>query len=390
MAKKIAVGIDIGTNRIKVMVAERISSKSGDPLEILGTGIAESNGLRYGYIVNKGDVVKSLRKALSQAEKAAGMRIKSAYLAVGGVTLEGVEAEGSAVISRADSEITDLDIEKAVKEAERNLEKEISQNKRILHTIPLEYKIDGKKLHGRPQGLKGGKLEVKILAVTYLGQHLDDLVEAVEEARVEVRDVVASPIAASLVTLTKAQKIAGCVLSNIGAETVSIAVFENNMPISLKIFPIGSNDITNDIALGLKIPIEEAEQIKTGKLGGSHFSQKELGEIISARLSDIFELIQAHLKQIGKNGLLPAGIILTGGGSGIQTIEDIAKISLSLPSKTARISFAGMRTSVKDSSWAVAYGLCILGLSEEGESSGINVVKETGGSILKFVQKFLP
>jgi len=373
------------------MVAEETSKNSGEPLEILGIGVAESNGLRYGYIVNKGDVVKSLRKAVAQAEKTSGMKIQSAYLGVGGVTLEGVYGSGATAVSRADSEITDLDVENCLKTSEENVRKKLSKNKKILHTIPLSYYLDGEKLAGsRPQGMKAEKLEVQVLSITYLEQHLNDIIEAVEEIGIEVRDVIASPISASLVTLTKTQKIAGCVLANIGAETVSVVVFEDNTPISLKIFPIGSNDITNDIALGLKVPIEEAEQIKIGRLGGAHYSQKELGEIVGARLSDIFELIQAHLKEVGKNELLPAGIIITGGGSGIQSIEDIAKASLKLPSKKAQIAFGGNRSTIKDSSWSVTYGLCILGLTEESEPVGITITRGAKTGLLRFIKKFLP
>src|SRR5690606_34389158 len=116
--------------------------------------------------------------------------------------------------------------------------------------------------------------------------------EAITESGIEVFDVVASPIASSLVSLSKNQKVAGCVLANIGSETVSIVVFENNLPISLEVFPIGSNDVTNDIALGLKIPIEEAESLKRGATPGAHISKKKLDEIIEARLSDIFDLIE--------------------------------------------------------------------------------------------------
>jgi len=390
MARNIAVGIDIGTHQIKVMVTEKTSDKNGAPLEVLGVGMAESNGLRYGYIVNRVDVTRSLKKAVEQAEKTSGIKIKSARLGIGGVTLESAYSSGSTIISRADSEITDLDLEKAINDAEEKVINKISKNKKILHTIPIEYFVDGKKLMGRPQGLRAEKLEVQILSITYLEQHLEDLIEAVEDIGIEVIDVIAAPIAASLVTLSKTQKVAGCVLANIGAETVSVVVYENNLPISLKIFPIGSNDITNDIALGLKIPIEEAEEIKKGRLRGVHYTQKELDEIISARLSDIFELIQAHLKEISKNELLPAGIILTGGGSGIQTIEDIAKASLKLPSRKAQITSNNSRTSTKDSSWAVVYGLCVIGLSEEVEPFGIQVVKETKGSLIKFIKKFLP
>ncbi len=189
--------------------------------------------------------------------------------------------------------------------------------------------------------------------------------------------------------LTKAQKRAGCVLANIGAETVSIVVFENNTPISMKVFPIGSTDITNDIALGLKIPLEEAEKLKRGHSAGVTYSKRKLDEIVGARLSDIFELIDAHLKKIKRDGLLPAGIIITGGGSGIATIQDLAKASLRLPSRIATLD-PGQNGKVRDASWAVAYGLCMWGFSGEEEESGIRIARNTGSSILTWLKQFLP
>src|ERR1035437_7743881 len=179
-----------------------------------------------------------------------------------------------------------------------------------------------------------------MLFIPCIDHHLNDILESVEGAGIRVEDVMAAPVAASLVTLTKSQKIAGVVLCNIGAETVSIAVFENSVPVSLEVFPIGSTDITNDIALGLKVPLEEAEQIKIGAITGNSYPRKKLEEIIEARLSDIFELIEAHLKKIGRSGLLPAGIVITGGGAGLGTIEDMARVALRLPSRVGSISFS--------------------------------------------------
>ena len=220
---------------------------------------------------------------------------------------------------------------------------------------------------------------------------MNDLIQAVEETGIEVDDVMASPIAASLVTLTKAQKIAGCVLANIGAETISLVIFEDNIPISLKVFPIGSTDITNDIALGLKISLEEAEQIKLGAITGTTYPQKQLEDIIITGLRDIFDLIEAHLKKIGKNGLLPAGIILTGGGSGVTTIEDLARAALKLPPKIGTVHTSGQsQMHVRDSTWAVSYGLCIWGFTSEGEPFGMKFAKRTGNNILSWVKQFLP
>ena len=222
-------------------------------------------------------------------------------------------------------------------------------NRKILHAIPLSFSIDGEHVYGRPHGMHGTKLEVNSLFVTTFDQHLNDLISSIENIGISVEDVMAAPLAASFVMLTKAQKRAGCVLANIGAETVSIVVFENSTPISLKIFPIGSNDIT----------------------------------------TDIFELIDAHLRKIKRDGLLPAGIIITGGGSGIATVQDLAKASLRLPSKVATLD-PGQNGKVRDASWAVAYGLCMWGANDDDEENGVGIAKKAKHSLLQWFSQFLP
>ena len=390
MARNIAVGIDIGSYQIKVVVAE--SDPQTNTPKIIGTGIAESKGLRHGYIMNASEVVRSIKKAASQAEKTSGVQIKKAFLAIGGVGLTGNICQGGVMVSRGDQEVTDLDVKKVQEVCEAEIPSPLSLNRKIIHTIPIAYRIDGKTVMGRPQGMKGLKLETRILFVSALSQHLNDLIAAVGEAGIIVEDVMAAPIAASLVTLSKAQKIAGVVLANIGAETVSIVVFENNVPISLEVFPIGSNDITNDIALGLKIPLEEAEKVKTGN--NNTYPRKKLEEIIGARLSDIFELIDSHLKKINRNGLLPAGIVITGGGSSTVSIEDQAKDSLKLPSRIADLVTDGVpRTQIKDSMWSVAYGLCIFGLNagdHDGYRAGDIILRNIFQKSWKWIQQFLP
>ena len=391
--KSIAAGIDIGTYQTRVVVAESAEEGDRELPRILGVGYAESRGLRHGYILNQADARKSVTQALSQAAQAAGVPLTRAVASIGGIGLSSVVASGAVVTSRADSEITELDVKKAVEVSQQQIPVAHTQNRKIIHTIPQSFKVDGRFIPGKPEGLKGGKLEVKTLFITCFEHHLNDLLEVLSDAGVEVEDIVASPIAASLVTLTKQQKLAGVVLANIGSETVSIVVFEGNLPVSLEIFPIGSNDITNDIALGLRIPLEEAEEVKRDSMVGGMYSRKKLDEIIAARLSDIFELIEAHLKKIGRNGLLPAGIVLTGGGSAIETIEDLAKVALKLPSRRAVVSFGdSIKGQIRDASWSVAYGLSLIGLQsgEEEHLSGLKLVKKTKNRLLNLFRQFLP
>lgn len=389
MADRTITGIDVGTYQVKVVVA-RQSKKTGPrtPPHIIGTGFAESHGMRHGYIINESNVVKSVRSAVTQAQEAAGIEVKHAYLSVGGIGLNEIRSYGEVITSRADSEISQIDIDKAMADSEERIEEKVP-NRKILHAIPLSYTIDNEKVLGRPHGMKGTKLEVESLFITCFEQHINDLMSAIESTGIVVDDVMASPFAGSLVMLTKAQRRAGCVLANIGAETVSIVVFENHTPISLKVFPVGSTDITNDIALGLKIPLEEAEKLKHGHGASITYSKRKLDEIVSARLCDIFELIDAHLKKIKRDGLLPAGIIITGGGSGIATIQDLARASLRLPSRIATLD-PGQNGKVRDASWAVAYGLCMWGTSGEVEETGIKMARSAGNSILNWFKQFLP
>jgi cell division protein FtsA len=400
MSQKISVGIDIGTYQIKVVVSEKISSEDGSFISrIIATGEAESKGLRHGYIINISDVTRCIKIAIDQAEKTAKIKIRKAYISIGGIGLSSIVGKGSVMITKADMEITDLDVKNVLTEAENSLSANSLLNKQIIQTIPQAFKIDGQMLIGRPTGMYGSKLEARVLFIICLKQHLNDLIKAVEDAGIEVLDIIASPIAASMVSLTKSQKIAGCILVNIGSETVSLSVFENNIPISLEVFPIGSTDITNDIALGFRIPINEAENIKLGITGEMQYPKKKLDEIIMARLSDIFDLIEAHLRKIGRSGLLPAGIILTGGGSGIETIEDIARVSLKLPSKVSSINFLTniKNSQLQDSYWSVAYGLSVWGLNLSGEddfSTIFNAAKGTTNNVFKGVgnwfKQFLP
>jgi cell division protein FtsA len=389
MAHSYVTGIDVGTYHVKVVIAREPETHDGKSLpQIVGTGFAESRGLRNGYIINESDVVRSVRNAIAQAEKASGVRVKSAYISMGGIGLDEIHAHGESITSRADSIISQADIDHAL-EASEEMVKDKIPNRKIIHAIPLSYIVDGERVHGRPHGLRGTKLEVDALFVTAFEQHLNDLVSAIESTGITVEDIMASPLAGSLVMLTKAQKRAGCVLANIGAETVSIVVFENNTPISLKVFPIGANDITNDIALGLKIPLDDAEKVKRGGMSSASYSKRRLDEIVSARLTDIFELIDAHLKKIKRDGLLPAGVILTGGGSSTALVQELARTSLRLPSKIGTLD-PGQNGKVRDASWAVAYGLAIWGLSGSEEESGINLAKHTGNVLLNWFKQFLP
>ncbi len=385
---QIIAGIDVGTHQIKVAVVRVAKSAERNVPQLLGTGFADSRGIRNGYIISEAEVAKSIKTAVAMAEKNAGVPIKRAYVSLGSIGLDEIEATGEIIPARADSEITDHDLEKVAQDCEDRIADRIP-NRRILHIIPLRYRVDGELVLGRATGMQGTKLEADCLFITAYEQHLHELTAAVGQAGVMVEDVTASPLAASFVLLNKAQKRAGCVLANIGAETVSIVVFEDFLPISVKVFPIGSNDITNDLALGLKIPIEEAEKAKRGGMTSMSLPKKKVEEIIAARLTDIFELIDNHLKKIKRDGLLPAGIILTGGGSNLLMAQDTARDVLNLPARFANLEL-NKNTKMKDASWTVAYGLCLLGASSSDERNSIGINRTQRRSLWGWFSQFLP
>ncbi len=366
--QKIVTGIDVGSYQVRVVIAGRADNPREAP-RILGTGYAESRGLKHGYIVSVDEVSRSIAAAVSQASKAAQVKVKRAYLGLGGIGLEEVFSRADTVVERGDSEITPRDLPRVLKASEASVAAAATLNRRIIHSIPLRYYVDGARaLSKSPVGMKGMRLSVETLFITCLERHVHDLVEAVERAGIEVEDVAASPLAASFVALTKMQKRVGCVLANIGSETLSIIVFEDDIPISIKVFPTGAADITNDLALGLRISPEEAEQLKQGAILGASFSKRRIEDLMSHRIQNMFKLVEAHLKKIGKNELLPAGIILTGGGSSIQTVAETAKSILRLPSRTAALTDSPTsKVHLKDSAWAVAYGLTIWGFTQGGE-----------------------
>ncbi|MBI2409476.1 cell division protein FtsA [Candidatus Kaiserbacteria bacterium] len=386
MKRRIATGIDIGTYQVKLVVVEELVDPRtrARQLRILGTGLAESKGMRRGYIVDKEEVTESIRKARAQAEATARVPIKSCFLAIGGISLDEARATGFAIISRADQEITALDLEKAAQSAHEAAAPGFL-NRNVLHSIPLEYRVDGAKVFGNPVGMKGVRLEVDYLFVTCLAQHEESLVQAVEAADIEIIDQMASPLAGSYVLLEGDQKMKGCVLANIGAETVSIVVYDEGIPVSVKVFPTGSSHITDDIALGLRISLEEAERVKIGRLSGQMYPRKKVDDLISGRLATMFALMDKHLKSLGRRGPLPAGIIISGGGAGIGTISDIARSSLKLPARLAEFRIA-TDTKIRDATWAVAYGLAFWGLTGDTSSPKKHFSLAFG----KFLRQFLP
>lgn len=344
--------------------------------------------MRHGYVVDPEDAAATLRSARRQAENMAKVPIKTAFLAVGGVSLDEARATGSAMVARADQEITELDLEKVLESARHAGEAQFL-NRRVLHEIPLEYRVDGAKVLGDPIGMRGGRLEADYLFITCLESHAAALTQAAEAADIDVIDWMASPLAGSYVTLSKDQKMKGCVLANIGAETLSIVVYDENVPVSMKVFPAGGSTVTDELALGFRVSLEEAERIKMGRLGGSMYPKKKVDDIVHGRFRTMFDLVDKHLRTIGKRGTLPAGIILSGGAAGQAQVTDIAKGALALPSRLAEMQ-APPDAKIRDATWAVAYGLALWGLTGDTDTPKKKHFAGTSKSIRRFLEQFLP
>jgi cell division protein FtsA len=357
--------------------------------KIIGVGESITQGLRHGYVTNPTLAAVSIKNAVAAAEKFSGVKIKRAFVSLSGATLRSEVSSGETIISKADGEVTNLDTNKALQDCEDNLN---LGNKKIIHMYPISFRLDGKEVQGRLEGMRGTKLEAKAIFVTYSVVHLEDLLEAIAEAGVEAVDVIASPMAINNIVLSEKQKIVGVALVDIGDQTTSLSVFENGLLISIFSFAIGSSDITNDIALGFKIPLPKAEELKLGNVS-EEFSKKKLDEVIEARLCDIFESIDNHLKKIKRSELLPAGIVFVGGGANTPGLLELSKSVLKLPSVLGTTEmFGNAKTKLRDASWFTAVGLLSAGKNagNYSESSLQNLWKDLKTTIKSSVRQLMP
>jgi cell division protein FtsA len=404
MAKGYTItGLDIGTSQIKTLVALKKPEQS--KLEILAQVSALSSGIRKGVVFNQEEVVRGIKKAIGEAERISHQKIKKAYCSLGGSHIFVVSSQGVVAVSRADQTISQEDIDRAMLAAQAY---SLPQNKEILNILPKEFIIDGEGGIKNALGMKGIRLEVQTLILGGFTPYIKNLTEAILGADIEIEDLVLSPLASARAILTPRQKELGVVLVDIGAGTTGLAVFEEGDLIHLAVIPLGSANITNDIAIGLKTDIDIAERIKlefgialpqstekkemidlSESLGEPlTFSRKELAEIIEARLSEIFDLINKELKNISRAQLLPAGVVLTGGGANLPKIKELAKKELRLP---ARIGYPQEFTSqIEDPSFSVCAGLALWGQDLETEKPPSFFKKGPLSKIKRIFKAFIP
>lgn len=402
----ILTGLDIGTSSVKVLVSLKKPDK--EDFEILSFIEETSFGVRKGVVVDINNVSDVIRVAFNKAREESGQKIKSAYFNIGGAHVFSIPSHALVSVSRADKKISKEDIERVLHEAKTI---SLPSNKEILHVFPKEFVIDGEAGVKEALGLEGVRLETEVLAVGVFSPYLKNLTKAIEEADIEGRDVIPSPLASSRAVLKKREKELGVVLLDMGAGTTEMAIFEEGNLIHLAILPIGSNHITNDIAIGLKIDVDLAEKIKLefgsclfrGKDKrekveldeGEHlvFSHKQVAGIVGARVSEIFNEVSKELKKISKQTKLSGGVVLAGGGAKLPKIVELAKKELKLPCRVGKpIGF----DDANDPAMAAVCGLILIAADTENINDGpeggfdLSFGRNAGSKIKRLFKAFLP
>lgn len=388
MAKSIVLGIDAGSHTVQSVLAGWDKKENG--LRVLGYGLAASSGIRRGRVFDIENAAKCIRASVDMAERKSGIRARSAFLAIGGTGLESLRAKGIAAVSRASGEVSEYDVKRVMEACQSNIEP--LANREILHSYPVMFTVDGQFKTTSPVGMNGLKLECEAVFICATTKDVRGLVRAAELAGLVVEDVAASPLAASRAVLPPRHREVGALLVDVGAATSTLAVFEEGLPISLEVLPFGSANITNDLAIRFKTTIEEAEEIKKNFSPPAGASQKQMADTISARLSDILELTNKHLKKISRERLLPAGAVLTGGGARLTDLAIFTKDYLELPAQIGQLQDVRMPDGLDSNTWAVAVGLCMLAYdSDKGRADfGMELTRKTGGALVHWLKSLLP
>lgn len=339
-------GIDLGSTAIRVVVGQ---FEEGQKLQLIGVAEVPSEGVSKGAITSIEDSVTAISSALEKAERMTGQPIERAYVGLNGTHILSQESHGVIAVSRADNEIQEEDVERVIEAAQAV---STPPNYEILHIIPRGYSVDDQHGIKDPVGMTGIRLEVHAQIILGLTSQIKNLTKCVYRTSVDIDDLVYGILAAGECVLTKRQKELGVALVNIGSSTTSIMVFEEGDVLHTKVLPIGSGHITNDIAIGLRSSIDIAERLKVefgtalpdevGKkedisldeVGGSAeevVSRHQVAEIIEARLEEIYKMIEKELVSIDRASMLPAGIVLIGGGVKLAGAVEVAKRTFRLP-----------------------------------------------------------
>ncbi len=377
-----AVGIDIGSTSVKAVVAH-IDEATGTPT-IIGVGQASTSGMRKGVVVNLHGPAQAIDDALGEAERMSGYQVDAATISVNGAHILSSRADGMVAVGAADHEITRDDLHRIEDVATLG---KVPANREILDVIPHAYKLDGQDNIKDPLGMTGTRLEIDAHVISALTPYLVNVQKAAESAKVISHTVVPSVIAAARAVLGEQQLENGVAVIDLGGATTGVAVYEEGDLQYAGVIPIGGNNITNDLAIGLKTDPEIAEKIKREHASATireadsgvsikhdgdilTFSTKDIDEIVEARLEEIFESVQHELKKAGRAGKLPSGVVLTGGGAQLKHMTDYAKQYLGLAARVGKpTGYGGVAENIEQPSYATAIGLMLIDAERAGKSS---------------------
>ncbi|GCE25917.1 cell division protein FtsA [Dictyobacter alpinus] len=412
MQERVIVGIDVGTTKICVLVGEL--DRDGK-LNIVGVGTCPSQGLRRGVVVNIEETVTSIAAALDRAERLSGKKITSAYVGIAGSHITSENSKGFVAISPKNRDIEQNDISRAFEVARAIA---IPANRELIHVIPRGYVVDGQEGIKNPIGMSGFRLEVEAHIITGSVSSMHNLIKCVHKAHVEIEDLVLEPLASGDAVLEEGETDLGVALVDIGGGTTDVAVYTDGAIWHTIVLPVGGNLITSDIAIGLRLPVGVAEELKItyGHCDPSTIDEddmidlsqfmpdcddlvprKLLAEIIQARVDEIFSMVHEEIKKSGYDGLLPAGIVITGGTAELPGILELAGQILDLPARIGSpLGLHGLSDSINRPAFSTAVGLLLWGLSntsllmEEEEPLEADIDSNLVSRFGRWLRAFIP
>ena len=365
-----SVGIDLGTSRVRIAVGQKDNENN---FSIIGVGHAEISGMRKGSITDLAGPAKALNQALSEAERMSGLDLNQATFNINGSTILSTNASG--MVAVASGEVTEEDLFRVEDVAKVG---KLPANRAVLSIVPYDYILDGQADIKDPVGMVGSRLELVASIVSVLAPHLQNVQKVAEMERMSVVEVVPSAIAAAQAVLTESEKENGVMLIDFGAATTGLAIYEEGSLKYISVLPVGSNNLTNDLAIGLQTTPDIAEIIKLGyadaietardkQVSVKHdkinheFNLSVVDEVVNARLEELFDAVAAQLKKAGYVGKLPNGVVLVGGGANLKNITEFIKQKLGLATRIAKPSgFKGLADKVESPEMATAVGLMML------------------------------
>jgi cell division protein FtsA len=405
--EELYVGLDIGSTKVCCVVG--LQEENSSTLSVIGIGTAPTSGMRKGVVVDVEETVSSITAAVDEAERISGVAIDRATITIDGAHVTSLNSKGVIAVGRADQEISMEDLSRAEEAATAV---HLPPNREILQVFAREYTVDGQTNIKDPVGMSGVRLEVEAHIITGASPAIKNLQRSIYQAGINIEGQVLVPLAAAKAVLSKRQKELGVAVVDIGGGTTGLAVFEEGEVLYSNVLPVGSGHVTNDLAIGLRTSVDVAEKIKlkyvraqSAKASSNEkirieelegddvvIPRRELNRIAGSRLEEIMHMVKADLRRIGKEGLLPAGIVLTGGGAKMPGIEEFSKEILRLPVSIGRPEgLTGMVDRINDPAMAAPVGVMLENIVHGVTRDKANAkIGQTVEKIKKTLRNLLP